>query len=46
MSFEKEGNNEKAIENYQKYYDLENDDLTKRAIVKRINELKAVSEQN
>ena len=46
MSYEKEGDNQKAIDNYQKYYDLETDDLTKRAIVKRINELQTINEEN
>ena len=40
MSYEKEDVCDKAIEYYEKYYNIETDDLTKRAIQNKINELK------
>ena len=43
LAYENENNTEKAIENYQKYFDCENDDLTKKAIMKKINELQTQS---
>lgn len=39
MAYENESNIDKAIEYYQKYFDCENDDLTKKSIMKKINEL-------
>ena len=39
MAYENESNINKAIEYYQKYFDCENDDLTKKSIMKKINEL-------
>ena len=41
ISYEKEGNNSKAIEYYEQYFNHESDDLTKQAVKNKINELKS-----
>lgn len=42
LSYEKDNNLDKAIDYYKQYHDLENDDLTKRAITNKIQELENI----